>query len=396
MKSSIPTIIVVAFSRPKALHRSLTAINNAYYRSNVRLIISLDGGAFEEVVAIAEDFQFSHGEKLVFRREDNIGLKNHILECGDLSESEGSVIVLEDDIVVDKFFHIYAHDALSFYEDADCIAGISLYAPEYNEYAGLPFSPLQSEYDTYFMQVPCSWGQAWTSGQWFKFREWLKGVDDSELLDTPRLPDYVKKWKSSSWKKYYALYLVQCDKSFVYPYTSLTTNVSDPGGFHNVSGSNIVQVHLASQSRGFRDFHFSPVVDSALKYDSFMENCTESIFSYIKDFNQINGSICLDLYGIKPIGLLEGFDYCITSKATKAKIFSYKPDYRPVENNILFDSKAGSGHPSFKLTKTLDLCSANTQANLNELIYWAGFNFFSKKYIFSNIEGLIKRIWSKL
>jgi hypothetical protein len=76
------------------------------------------------------------------------------------------VVVLEDDLVVDRYYYLYASCALQHYRCDDRVAGIALYAPEYNEYASLPFAPMANGYSTYPMQMPCSWGQCWTREQW--------------------------------------------------------------------------------------------------------------------------------------------------------------------------------------------------------------------------------------
>ena len=391
-----PTIVVVAFSRPEALLRSLAAINEACYRFNVKLIISIDGGGAEEVVSIAENFKFKHGEKEVIKRSENLGLKCHILKCGDLAKTENAIILLEDDIVVDRYFYLYAQDALNFYEDYEDVAGISLYSQEFNEYAGLPFSPLHSGYDTYLMKVPSSWGQAWTFKQWAKFRNWQAKCNGESFYNASSIPEYVKKWKSSSWKKYFALYLAEMNKYFVYPYVSLSTNVSDPGGVHNVAGSNIVQVSIASQCRKFRDFKFAPLEDNEVRYDSFMENCSKMLLDFIKTSQGIKGNLCLDLYGLKPISELQKYDYCVTSKNVRSSSRKYALDYRPHENNIIFNVLTDHQCSNFCLSRSREVVSSGPRVTSTALIYWAGFNFLAKKYAFNNLQSIFKKLWSKL
>jgi len=391
-----PTIVVVAFSRAQALLRLLTALNDAFYRRNVKLIISIDGGGSKEVVNLSKKFEFKHGEKKVIIRDENLGLKNHILACGDLTEAEESIILLEDDIVVDKFFYLYAQDSLDHYGDSEEIAGISLYSQEFNEYAGLPFAPLLSEYDTYMMQVPSSWGQAWTFKQWDKFRNWQAMCSDIFLQDADSVPEYVKKWKSSSWKKYFALYLAEAGKYFVYPYVSLSTNVSDPGGFHNDEGSNIVQVNIASQHRRFRELNFAPLGDNEVRYDPFMENCSKTLLDFIRDSQGVRGSLCLDLYGLKSFSALQKYDYCVTSKNVRSSLCRYALDYRPHENNIIFNVLMDQRRSKLSLSKSREVISSRSKITGTTLEYWAGFNFLARKYALINLKSISKRLWSKL
>ena len=94
-----PAIVVVTYNRPDSLMRLLGSLTKARYPVGVPLIISIDGGDNREkqVVKIAEEFPWPHGKKEVICHEKNLGLRKHILSCGDLTERYDSVIVLEDD-----------------------------------------------------------------------------------------------------------------------------------------------------------------------------------------------------------------------------------------------------------------------------------------------------------
>ena len=130
-----PVIIAVGFSRPNSLLRLLTSINNASFDDNdIELIITLDGGAKKEVAEIALQFNFKHGNKTLVQRDKNIGLREHILWCGDQTKKYQSVIILEDDLFVDCHFYRYAQHAINAYKDSDKLAGIALYSPRRNEY----------------------------------------------------------------------------------------------------------------------------------------------------------------------------------------------------------------------------------------------------------------------
>ena len=109
-------------------------------------------------------FRFKFGTCEVITREKNLGIREHLLWCGDQTEKYGSVILLEDDLIVDPQFYFYALAAMEMYGQSSKIAGIALYAPAFNEYARLPFMPMLSGYSCYFMKVVCSWGQLWDPG----------------------------------------------------------------------------------------------------------------------------------------------------------------------------------------------------------------------------------------
>ncbi|MDF2668785.1 MAG: family 2 glycosyl transferase, partial [Paenibacillus sp.] len=234
-------IVVVAYNRRHALERCLRALSHANYPHNkVKLVISIDGCASNhDVVEAARSFSWKHGDKEVIYQKQNLGLRQHIMQCGNLSHKYGSIILLEDDIYVSPDFYSYALQASHYYKNNCRIAGISLYSPRFNETSKLPFEPLQGKYDVFFSQLPTSWGQVWTSRQWGSYTKWYKSQSASSIdnFNHPSIPGSVKRWPSTSWKKYYAKYMLEQNQYFVYPYDSLSTNFGDPG-IHFRKGSS--------------------------------------------------------------------------------------------------------------------------------------------------------------
>lgn len=267
----IPAIVVVAFNRPDSLRRLLHSIDVANYPEGVEvpLCICIDhqeSQARSKVVEIAREFIWEHGPKEVILQSSNLGLKAHVLLCGDLAERFGSIIMLEDDLYVSPIFYDYSVQALNFYEDEDCIGGVSLYNHKMNFSNQRPFTPIEDGADVYFLQIASSWGQAWSKRQWCCFREWLK--DRNAVPTSAKMPDYIIAWPDKSWLKNYIYYLVNTNKVFVFPRKSLTTNFGDVG--ENSSSINTkFQVPLLVGSRG--DFTFVRVANSLAKYDSYFD-----------------------------------------------------------------------------------------------------------------------------
>ena len=136
-----PIICVVAFDRPNSLQRLLNSLLKSKNISDTKLIISIDNKAPENynIVEIAKSFSWPFGEMEIIYQEQRLGLKEHILKCGDLSKIYGSVIILEDDLYVSPFFYNYSCQALNYYDNDSNIAGISLYSQPYEEITELPF-----------------------------------------------------------------------------------------------------------------------------------------------------------------------------------------------------------------------------------------------------------------
>jgi len=348
-----PAIVIPAYRRPKALHRLLQSVASSHYpNSTVQLIISLDNGAAMDVINIAESFQFSSGDVTVIKQEQPLGLRNHILWCGDLTAEYGSVIVLEEDLMVDPWFYHYATQALNFYSDEERVGGIALYSPEFNEFADLPFEPLQSDKDTFFMQAGCSSGQAWTGKQWKTFKKWYHQADSGRIRDDIRLPDWVRfLWKESSWKKYYSGWLADSGLYMVYPYDSYTTNCSDQGGAHLSRATALHQVKFRHPGRKRLNFQFSRLDEHAVQYDSFMEMSGEMANSIM---NSDHTDLEIDLYGTKSMELLQQKEWVVTSRTVVKAETTFPLAFRPLELNL---GKPGDPASAlfFSLAKSSDI-----------------------------------------
>ena len=327
------TIIAVGFTRAEALSRLLESINKSDLPSATRLLISLDGGASPETIQTAHEFVFGHGEKEVKLHSENLGLREHILWVGDQTEKYGSIVVLEDDILVDRYFYRYAVSAIRRYESDTNIAGVALYSPKTNEYVNLPFEPLVNNSSSYFMQIPCSWGQAWTRSQWAKFRAWYDEFATTGDLKNIEIPEIVKAWPESSWKKYFAAYLADQDKYFSYPYRSYTTNCSDAGGTHIKESDSYYQVPFADQGRGVETIEHHEFSADEVIYDAYMEPHPGRLSTAL---DVSSDEVVVDTYGSKPRKLLLTRRFSLTTKHCSDHIRAFNLTLRPVEQNLFF------------------------------------------------------------
>lgn len=389
-----PVIIVAAYSRAHALSRLLTSIENAKYPSNsIELIISLDGGASAEVLAIAEKFRFSKGSVNIVTRAKNIGLREHILWCGDQSLSHGSVIVLEDDLYVDPYFYFYAEASLQFYKEDENVAGIALYSQQYNEYANLPFEPLFNGCSNYFMQVACSWGQVWSAQQWANFKSWYEHSALEKIQDCTRLPDAVKQWPESSWKKYFSAYLVYKGKFFVYPYMSYSTNCADVGGFHTKILNNTFQVSMADRFRSPDKFVFLKIDESKAKYDAFMEPIDPAGYEYL---SVRPDQVEFDFYGLKPIKLLKEKEFCVTSKRCLNAQIKIPLRFKPIEINLL-NCNEHEHESVISLCRSKNIIAetyfSERQRRFNLTEYYSGFELNFKAAVVSYTINFLKRMF---
>lgn len=324
-------IIVITYNRPDSLKRILDSINHAVYPpQNIPLIISIDYSNsmnHDNVVDIANRFEWKYGSKEVINHQSNLGLKKHIITCGNLSDQYDAIIMLEDDIFVSPQYYNYAEQMLIKYKSESYISGISLYKHEKNPNISQPFSPIKNQYDVFFIQYAQSWGQCWSKEMWSSFYCWYETHQEWDPTDL-RIPSFVRNWPASSWLKYFIKYTILTDKYFVYPYTSLSTNFGD-SGTHNQQSNNSFQVNLNISHNLYR----TPDFEQAIIYDSFFEIKSISIFDNIDDKN-----ICIDLYNTK--NNLDNKKFWLTTKILPFKIISsYGLDIKPIELNILLDNK---------------------------------------------------------
>ena len=112
-----PAIVVVAFNRPHSLRRLLRSVRQADFSgySDVPLVISIDKGDNQEVLEVAASYVWEHGPKEVIAHDRRLGLRNHIVACGDLSLAYEAVIILEDDLFVSPAFYDFSVQALQYY-----------------------------------------------------------------------------------------------------------------------------------------------------------------------------------------------------------------------------------------------------------------------------------------
>lgn len=379
-------IVAVGYNRPDSMQQLLKSIEEAHYENDsVDLVVSIDkGNNQKEIVAVAEKVKWPYGEKVIRAFPERQGLRNHILQCGDLTEKYDAVVVLEDDLLVSKAYYKFVRSAIEYYGQEDCVAGISLYAYSANEFSFTPFIPAFNGYDTYLLQVAQSWGQCWTKKMWERFRAW-EYADAAELPLGEYMPKRIFNWGKTSWKKNYMAYLALNNLFFVYPYHSYSTNRSERGEHRN-NTSNDFQVALVEQCSEWR---FAPV-DRAVRYDVFYDRI--GIEERLKYGDK---RVCLDMYGLK--NDFSGFDILISAKERPYHVIEeIGLVYRPIEQNCITREK-GRGLYIYDLHK----CSVSKRMKRNDN-YRSSFDYIcltyrrSLKYGLYGVKKYVVRFFSKL
>lgn len=378
-------ICIIAYNRLLSLQRLLRSLEAAIYDEPVPLIISIDKSDTDIVSEYANHYIWKNGEKRVVVHQLNLGLRKHILQCGEFLSEFDALIVLEDDISVAPNFYLYAKQCAIQFGSDDRIAGISLYNFPLNYHNQLPFYPLHSDSDVYLMQCAQSWGQVWLKRQWFAFKTWYEGhSNEFELLS--HLPRSICSWPKSSWLKYHTRYCIEQNKYFIFPYVSLSTNNSD-SGTHNQIKNTLFQSFLLYGEK--RKYNLNPSV----LYDAFFEN--ELLYDILK-LNE--DSLCIDFYGEKCNRL--GKRFWLTRKILPYKIVkSYALLLKPYEWNIIYDNE---GEELFLYDISISVYNGkkNKKSLFYSYIYNINYGFvcvlkiewsaFKKNSLYKKIKDLLK------
>ena len=358
MNSIKLAIIIPTYNRPKSLKRLLYSLSYADYSNhkNIDLIVSCDHSGDDNCIKVAENHDWLYGSKTVIKHNKNLGLRQHILLCGDLVKDYDGIIMLEDDLLVSPNFFKYVIAADSHFKTDKSIGQISLYNYQYEDYSASKFIAIPGIQDNYFMQVPSSWGQYWSKDQWLNFRA---AYDNGELEIKPDdlLPTQVKmNWPESSWKKYFYKYLITRNLFVVYPYLSLSTNFGE-GGTHYKNKVCYTQTPM-DYRKGYT-FRFINLDQANVIYDYNFELHLSAIKQHLAHSNLKEYDIEFDLNGTKELSKIHT-EYTISSKECHNPIKKFANDLLPQEFNIIYELEGDF----YSLAKTIDFIESEDNANV--------------------------------
>mmetsp|Transcript_17764 Transcript_17764/g.32082 ORF Transcript_17764/g.32082 Transcript_17764/m.32082 type:complete len:423 (-) Transcript_17764:27-1295(-) len=205
-------IHVIGWRRPGpfvSLLHQLEQSNYGGWDIPVPLYIHLDGGALPSVKEIGETFSWTHGQKHIDSREDNVGLRKMWLSSlGDAAKVAGDntlMLMFEDDTSVSSIYFQWILAAIDSYgRNNRCrdshLMGFSLSPIRVEELSAPPFLPWDSRDSigssfAYLSVIPSSWGVAYWSDRWNEF---------SEFVDVRLKPTYynTEEERSPITKKY--------------------------------------------------------------------------------------------------------------------------------------------------------------------------------------------------
>ncbi len=238
-------IALFAYNRPAHLTRTLQALRANPLAQESRLYIYSDGpktphdepavSQVRQVIGRTDGF----AEVTLREQPSNIGLGRSIIDgVTELSARYGSVIVLEDDLVVAPGFLTFMNQALEHYKHASRVMTVSgyLFPVEHPEHLA----------STFLFSVPASWGWGTWHRAWKQFEpdstKLLAGLNarvDQELFDVDGAYPYFKQLKLHAdgkldvWGVRWYASMFSAKGLCLYPGESLVQNIGmDGSGMH--------------------------------------------------------------------------------------------------------------------------------------------------------------------
>jgi hypothetical protein len=240
-------VVLFTYNRPEHARATLESLAQNAEFGQSRLYIYCDGARRDAEVARVEEtrrlaHEWPHPDKTVIERERNWGLANSIIDgVTSVCDAHGSVIVLEDDMVVSRYLLDYMNAALEKYRDDErviCVHGYTF--------------PIDGLPETYFIKgANCQSWATWKRG-WDLFES-----DGRKLYDQLERKNLMNRFdlygaypyrrmlrdqihgRVDSWAiRWYASALIH-DKLTLYPARSMIRNIGwDGSGRHsdNYSG----------------------------------------------------------------------------------------------------------------------------------------------------------------
>lgn len=247
---SYTPIILFTYCRPRHTKQAVEALLENAEASDSDLIIYSDGpknqDAVDGVNATREYIRTINGFKniQIVERSKNFGLANSIIDgVTSVINRYGRAIVVEDDLIVSRFFLKYMNEALDMYEDVTKVISIHGYMYPVEEI--LP--------ESFFIKTADCWGWGTWKRGWDLFnadsKELLQKIESRDLckeFDFNRCYPYVDMLKAQisgqvdSWAiRWYASALVN-DKLTLYPGRSLVfqNGMDGQGGTHCGENAN--------------------------------------------------------------------------------------------------------------------------------------------------------------
>lgn len=293
-------VIVFAYNRPDKLERCLNSLETNAEAGETDLFVFSDGAkndADRSKVDQVRDLLEKYKGKTTFKdikitsREKNCGLATSIITgVSDVISRYGKVIVVEDDLVVSRYFLKFMNESLDFYEGFDEIWAVGGYTPELKVLRKYP-------HDIYVNYRATSEGWAMWKNRWDTViwdMDKINGIiSDSVVLerfkrggnDLPVMLRLQGEGKIDSWAIRWNFSQAYQDKLAIAPCRTLVHNIGFDGtGVHSKSNGRLVldEEDIERVVNKKSDFRFEKLKPDRSIIHAFYYEYSDTIWKKIK------------------------------------------------------------------------------------------------------------------
>ncbi len=237
--SKYPPVLIFAYKRPVLCGRLLDSLEGNIDSSMIDLHVFIDGPRCEEEIPLINStaLLFSNvrwAKSIKINRfAHNKGLAASVISgVSSALQSHGSVIVLEDDLVLSRYFLVFMKEAICRYRESKDVYAIS----GYNHTVEKMPIPKHYTYPIYLASRPSTWGWAtwadkWQGVNWGRAyaREAMANRESMAKLrkagpDLPRMLKRQAEGEIDSWGIMWSLHLAKQGGLAVYPTQSYVDN----------------------------------------------------------------------------------------------------------------------------------------------------------------------------
>ncbi|WP_249554540.1 glycosyltransferase family A protein [Shewanella sp. 10B] len=267
--NNLSPVVVFAYNRPEHLRSTLFSLKENILAISTDVYVFVDHPKNEKdisnvsaVIAVVEEFKSNFKTFSVTCRTENYGLAKNISEgVSEIVRVNGKVIVLEDDLLLSKYFLVYMNAALRLYEHNDKVMHISG--------SSYPIINKLLNSNTYFLRVPLCWGWATWDDRWARFNNDIENNQlskaEKNIIDFGGAYRYSEQFEQNkngikkTWFIFWYLTLIRHGGLALFPKYSLVNNIGHDGSGENCIESQDYSVDLADS---YKEITEEPVKES--------------------------------------------------------------------------------------------------------------------------------------
>lgn len=274
-----PTILVLAYKRPRHLATCLESISKNSNFEDYKTIISIDGprgdsekNLVNDVIEVADDFKRKMRNVDIWTSQTNRGLSCSVIDSiNRVFTTSESIIVIEDDLILGENFLNFCKKGLETYKHDSRVCAISGFS-----------LPIKHEGEAYFLRGADCWGWATWKDRWallerdgntlvgeIKKEKLVRAFDLDYSYQYTRMLERQARGERDSWAiRWHASMFIK-GKLSLYPRDSLVQNIGNDGSGTNMGISTSYMTMLSNSMPIVGDLEVKETGDARSKLISY-------------------------------------------------------------------------------------------------------------------------------